>query len=164
MGEHQGSGRVVDSTTDRLELLAEGDFTGKGFSAAGLAACVNGIHMPLQQVSDTQAVCGLRYRLFDNPWGLQPHIKPHSPLSISIVHQPTMKIVHGFEYYNWKLLGEGYDGLPENAKQARARVDERLAILTSLIGKDATMSKLPVSPQAPYTLDLRRSNLGSENK
>ena len=25
MGEHQGTGRVVDGTTDRLELLAEGD-------------------------------------------------------------------------------------------------------------------------------------------
>lgn len=159
MGEHQGSGRVVDSTTDRLELLAEGDFTKKGFADAGIVACVNGILMPLQQVSDTQAVCGLRYRLFDNPWGLQPHIKSHSPLSFAIVDKPTMQIVHAFDYFNWKLPGEGYDGLPENEKEARERVDERLAVLPSLVGEDAAMRELPASPDAPYTLDLRRSGL-----
>ncbi len=158
MGEHQGSGRVVDSTTDRLELLAEGGFTAKDLADAGYVACVNDIQLPLQQVSDTQAVCGLRYRLFANPWGLQPHIQPHSPLRISIVHKPTKKIVYAFEYYNWKLLGEGYDGVPEDAEEAQRRIDERLAIQTALVGTDAVIKELPESPQAPYTLDLRRSN------
>ncbi len=164
MGEHQGSGRVVDSTTDRLELLVEGDFSKKGFSDAGLVACVNGIYLPLQQVSDTTAVCGIRYRLFDNPWGLQPHIRAHSPLSIAIVHKPSMKILHAFDYINWKLLGQGYDGLPDNAEEARARVVERLSIQTSLIGKKASMREQAASPQAPFTLDLRRSNFDSEDR
>ncbi len=164
MGEHQGSGRVVDSTTDRLELSAEGDFTEKDFSDAGLVACVNGIHLPLQQVSDTHAVYGIRYRLFANPWGLQPHIQPHSPLRVSIVHKPTMQIVHAFDYFNWKLLGEGYDGLPENAEEARERVVERLEVLSSLVGTETEMRELPASPHAPYTLDLRRSDLESEKK
>lgn len=161
MGEHQGSGRVVDSTTDRLELMAEGDFSKNDFSDAGLAACVNGILMPLQKVSDTQAICGLRYRLFDNPWGLQPHIKAHTPLSFSIVDKSSMKIVHAFDYFNWKLLGHGYDGLPENAEQARERVDERLAVLPALAGEDAAMRELAGSPHAPFTLDLRRSDLST---
>jgi len=159
MGEHQGSGRVVDSTTDRLELLAEGNFTKKEFSEGGLIACVNGIRMPLNQVNSNSAVGAIRYRLFDNPWGLQPHIMAHSPLSFAIVNKSSKEIVHAFDYFNWKLLGQGYDGLPMNAEEARERVSERLAILPSLVGKEAAMREVPASSKAPFTLDLRRSEI-----
>ncbi|MDP5032150.1 transglutaminase family protein [Paraglaciecola sp.] len=151
MGEHEGTGRVVDSTTDRLELLAEGDF-----AQAGLIASVNGIRIPLQQVSEHSAVAGIRYRLFDNPWGLQPHITAHSPLNILIIEQASNKVVHAFDYVNWKLWGEKYDGLPSNQQEARARVGERLIDRSDLVGSEATVRDLPPSVRLLYTLDLRR--------
>ena len=151
MGEHEGTGRVVDSTTDRLELLAEGDI-----AQAGLIASVNGIRIPLQQVSERSAVAGIRYRLFDNPWGLQPHITAHSPLTILIIEQATNKVVHAFDYVNWKLWGEKYDGLPSNQQEAQARVGERLIDRSDLVGSEVLVSDLPAPQPVLYTLDLRR--------
>ncbi len=156
MGEHEGTGRVVDSTTDRLELLAEGDV-----AEAGLIASVNGIRVPLQQVQGSGAVSGIRYRLFDNPWGLQPHIRAHSPLSIAIIDQATNRVLYAFDYFNWKLLGEGYDGLPANGEEARERVAERIALRPTLVGSEAAAVELATSAHAPFTLDLRRSSIDS---
>lgn len=157
MGEHEGTGRVVDSTTDRLELLAEGSV-----AKAGLAASVNGIRLPLQDIDGEFAVAGIRYRLFDNPWGLQPHIKAHSPLDIAIIDQVTSQVVHAIDYFNWKLLGEGYAGLPANAKEASERIAERIAIKPSRVGSKATVRELSTSQQTPFTLDLRRSSIVSD--
>jgi len=149
MGEHQGTGRVVDSTTDRLELLAEGITNG-----SAMFASINGIRLPLVAVEGNRAVGAIRYRLFDNPWGLQPHIKAHTPLRIEIIEES--KIVYAIEYFNWKRLGEGYDGLPANAEEAAGRVAERLKFLPELIGTAAEVRELTISPHAPFTLDLRR--------
>jgi uncharacterized protein (DUF2126 family) len=153
MGEHEGTGRVVDSTTDRLELRADG-----AIAEAGLIASVNGIRMPLHAVSGSSAVGGIRYRLFDNPWGLQPHINAHSPLRIAIIEEATNQVVHAFDYFNWKLIGQGYDGLPSNAKEASTRVAERLADRPELIGSQAALVELSSAGHAPFTLDLRRSS------
>ncbi len=152
MGEHQGTGRVVDSTTDRLELLAEGCVKGHP-----LTASVNGIRLPLVEVGGAGAVGAIRYRLFDNPWGLQPHIKAHTPLHIEVIDPSTGRIVHAFDYHNWKRLGEGYDGLPVDAEEARRRVAERLVDRPDLAGNEAVVREVPVSPHAPFTLDLRRA-------
>jgi uncharacterized protein (DUF2126 family) len=156
MGEHEGTGRVVDSTTDRLEMLAEGDL-----ATAGLIVSVNGIRLPLQQVNNETAVAGIRYRLFNNFWGLQPHITAHSPLNIVIIEQGTNKVVHAFDYVNWKLLGEKYDGLATNDEEGRERVAERLVARNSLVGSVAVVQELPASQPPLYTLDLRRSDLKS---
>jgi uncharacterized protein (DUF2126 family) len=156
MGEHEGTGRVVDSTTDRLEMLAEGDL-----ATAGLIVSVNGIRLPLQQVNNEAAVAGIRYRLFNNFWGLQPHITAHSPLNILIIEEATNKVVHAFDYVNWKLLGEKYDGLASNDKEGRERVAERLVDRSSLVGSVAVVQELPASQPPLYTLDLRRSDLKS---
>lgn len=154
MGEHEGTGRVVDSTTDRLEFLVEGDI-----AQAGLIASINGIRLPLQQVDKTVAVAGIRYRLFDNPWGLQPHIKAHSPLNIAIIEQATNKVVHAFDYVNWKLLGEAYSGLPTNNQEGKERVAERLVDRSSLVGAHVEVRDMPTTAHAPYTLDLRRCDI-----
>lgn len=152
MGEHQGTGRVVDSTTDRLELLAE------GFSKQPtLIAIINGVRMPLVQADRGGAVRAIRYRLFDNPWGLQPHIQAHSPLRIEIVDESSGKIVHALDYLNWKSLGEGYDGPPTMEQEARDRVAERLLTRNDLVGIKAKSREIPALTHAPFTLDLRRS-------
>ncbi|WP_371193287.1 transglutaminase family protein [Glaciecola sp. SC05] len=150
MGEHEGTGRVVDSTTDRLELLAQGDL-----GTAGLSATVNGIRVPLKKVNDNTSIAGIRYRLFDNPWGLQPHIRAHSPLHIEIIDSATNAVVHAFEFVNWKLIGQKYDGIPSNDEEARERVAERLVNRPDRIGAQADIVELHASKASLYTLDLR---------
>jgi uncharacterized protein (DUF2126 family) len=152
MGEHQGTGRTVDSSTERLELLVEGPGTDKHFIATA-----NGIRLALVEVADGSRAGGIRYRLFDNPWGLQPHIKAHSPLHIEIVDKATGKIVHALDFLNWKPKGEAYDSPPVTEDDARQRVAERLQLRADLVGSTATVRELPASPMAPTTLDLRRT-------
>ncbi|GAB5562844.1 MAG: hypothetical protein SynsKO_44910 [Synoicihabitans sp.] len=151
MGEHEGTGRIVDSTTDRLELRVT-DLP----HDTPLVATVNGHALPLHRNEDGSAVAAIRYRLFNNVWGLQPHISAHSPLRIEVCSSTDHKILHAFEFLNWKRPGEGYDGLPDNAAEAAARVAERLLPRSDLIGSTATISESTNSERAPLTLDLRR--------
>ncbi len=152
MGEHQGTGRTVDSSTERLELCAEGLDMGPE-----LIAAANKVRLNMTPVDKNCAVAGIRYRLFDNPWGLQPHIKAHSPLRIEIIDKTSGKIVHALDFLNWKPLGEQYDGLPDTEDDARQRVAERLRARDDLVGSAAAARELDASPLAPVTLDLRRA-------
>jgi uncharacterized protein (DUF2126 family) len=151
MGDHTGTGRIVDATTDRLELsVADKD------AAARFVATVNGRRLPLHPLGDTGAVSGVRYRLFDNPWGLQPQVQAHSPLSFQIIDPETNHVVHAFDYLNWKRDGGNYDGLPESAGEARDRVAQRFVNREESIGTKAEWHETPASSLAPFTLDLRR--------
>jgi len=111
----------------------------------------------MQAAGDKCAAGGIRYRLFDNPWGLQPHVKSHSPLRIEILRRSDSKIVHAIEYHQWKPLGVAYDGLPTDEEDAMSRVAERIKARDDLIGSRANIKELPASPHAPFTLDLRRT-------
>ncbi|MGR8949546.1 MAG: transglutaminase family protein, partial [Gammaproteobacteria bacterium] len=154
MGEHEGTGRVVDSTTDRLELRVAGDDLDSDVSAYTVG--INGIEMPMVGATHRVRVGAVRYRLFDNPWGLQPQIKAHTPLEIRIIESASGKIVHALDYTNWTLEKAGYDRPPETKKEARRRVEERLSLRSDLIGEKQDLVSLDLSPDAPYTLDLRR--------
>jgi len=151
MGEHQGTGRVVDGTTDRLELLA-GGIT----KTSTLAASVNGIRLPLVKAGRGEAVGAIRYRLFDNPWGLQPQIKAHSPLHLQIVDETSGEVLFAVDYLNWKRAGAPYDGLPATAEEGSQRVADRVVVRGEPGKIKMALREVPPSAHAPFTLDLRR--------
>ena len=150
MGEHPGTGRIVDSTTDRLELLAE-----NLPRRSTLAACVNGFRVPLARAGRGRAVGGIRYRVFDNRWGLQPQIAAHTPLCISIVDTQTRETLFALDYLNWNPGGGAYDGLPADAGEARRRIEARLNVRETPGSPVAGPCEVPPSPHSPLTLDLR---------
>jgi uncharacterized protein (DUF2126 family) len=149
MGEHQGTGRVVDASTDRLELLVQGMAPD-----SNLAVGVNGLRLPLVPAGHDAAVGAIRYRLVDNPWGLQPHVQAHTPLSFEIIDLKRQQVIHAFDYLNWKPEGGNYDAPPRTDDEARQRVERRLVMKPS--GGPASLRDVPASDRAPYTLDLRR--------
>lgn len=148
MGE-SGASRVVDASTDRLELSVSGS------PLVRVGASVNGFRVPLVRQSDGLAVGAIRYRLFDNPYGLQPHVRAHSPLAFDLFDLKTGTIAHAFDYLNWRPEGGGYPGLPENETEARRRVGERLVLKPGRCGAQAVFRELPLSEKTPFTLDLR---------
>ena len=151
MGDHTGAGRIVDATTDRLELSA----TGRG-EPIRTVATVNGLRVPLlQETGEATAAGGIRYRLFDNPWGLQPQVRTHCPLAFAWIDPDSGRVVHAFDYHNWKRGGDGYDGPPQSAEEARARVAERLVDRADKRGEQLSWREVPIS--TPTTLDLRKS-------
>jgi uncharacterized protein (DUF2126 family) len=152
MGEQPvlgGTARSVDASTDRLQLRAWGVDTNR------LGAAVNGVRLPLQALPDGTAVCGLRYRLIDAPHGLQPQVKAHSPLQFAFFEKPSEIILYAFEYLNWKPQAGDYPGLPKHEPEARQRVLERLLLTPGIEGQRTVSSERALSPDAPFTLDLR---------
>jgi uncharacterized protein (DUF2126 family) len=142
--------RSVDASTDRLQIRARGLSDAQTFHAS-----VNGIRLPLQVQSGNIAVAGVRYRLFDNAWGLQPHILAHSPLRFDILDGATGKILHAFDFINWKPFPGNYDGLPQTDEEAARRVAERVIPRTERCGEKPVLREVTLSPHAPFTLDLR---------
>lgn len=150
MGNHLGTGRIVDASTERLELLAEGWEPG-----ASLVASVNGIRIPLKPRRGGVAVGGIRYRAFDNPFGLQPHIKSHAPLRFEIIDAQRKRVLHCFGYQDWAEVENGNAGLPRTREEARLRADRRHVVLPTS-RRQARWREGQTSPRAPLTLDLRR--------
>jgi uncharacterized protein (DUF2126 family) len=151
MGDHIGTGRVVDATTDRLEMTVRNP---GGAPAPGVT--VNGLRLPLMEQEDGVSVCGIRYRLFDNPWGLQPQVKAHSPLAFEMTDPATGKIIHAFDYLNWKREGGPYEGLPTTREEAVLRVQQRVVPREDKLGAAGSCRETPRSEATPMTLDLRR--------
>jgi uncharacterized protein (DUF2126 family) len=142
--------RSVDASTDRLQILA------RGFGEpASCYAAVNGIRIPLQPQPGNIAVGAIRYRLFDNYWGLQPHIRAHSPLRFDVLDAASDEIVHAFDFMNWKPQPGNYDELPQSEEEADRRVAERVISRTERCGQKPTLRKTSLSSNAPFTLDLR---------
>lgn len=142
--------RSVDASTDRLQIRARGLGDPQACHAS-----VNGLRIPLHTQPGNIAVGGVRYRLFDNVWGLQPHIRAHSPLRFDIVDAGSGKILHAFDFMNWKPLPGNYDGLPQSDEEADRRVAERVIPRTERCGQKPVLREVPLSPCAPFTLDLR---------
>jgi len=151
MGEHTGTGRVVDGTTDRLELLAEG-----AARQSRWAVSVNGIRLSMAPVARARTVGAVRYRLLDNRWGLQPQVKGHCPLRFAIVNARTGRVVHAFDWLHWDPNDPAYQGLPASEEEARQRVTRRVVLRRDRIGRPARLREAPRSRATPYTLDLRR--------
>ncbi len=142
--------RTVDASTDRIEILIK---TLKPFEFPTLS--VNGYRAPLVIQDDHEAVCAVRYRLFDLLHSLQPQVKAHSPLSFEIIDRQSGKITHAFDYLNWKPKSGKYDGLPRNQQEARARVLERIVHHPAKQGTAVQPRTFQSHKKAPYTLDLR---------
>ncbi|MDL5048017.1 transglutaminase family protein [Oscillatoria amoena NRMC-F 0135] len=142
--------RSVDASTDRLEILVRAQNALKFPTLS-----VNGCRAPLVVQSDHEAVCAVRYRLFDLVQSLQPHVKAHSPLSFEWIDRGTGLVTHAFDYLNWKPKSGGYDGLPRNEQEARQRVSERLIDRPEKVGKPSQPRAFHNHSRAPYTLDLR---------
>jgi uncharacterized protein (DUF2126 family) len=150
MGDHTGAGRVVDSSTERLELLARG----LGPST-DLVASVNGIRIPLRRQRGGVSVAGIRYRLVANSWGLQPHIKSQSPLRFQIIDRRRRRILHQFDYRDWPGMRSPEVSPPADFEEASRRLQQRVgrSVLSQerAAWRDVTPAKI-----APFTLDLRR--------
>ncbi|MDZ4742474.1 MAG: transglutaminase family protein [Verrucomicrobiota bacterium] len=142
--------RCVDSSTDRLEVFIKAE---KAFEFPVLS--VNGYRAPLVMQGEHEAVCSIRYRLFDLTHSLQPQVKAHSPLTFELIDRHTGKIVHAFDYLNWKPKASSYDGLPRDEREARERVAERLSICPEKNDQISEPQAFHSHKRAPYTLDLR---------
>jgi len=158
----QGTSRLVDASTTRLELVLraanrEGERLLDGFELRA-----RGHRLPLRSETDARGVArvfGVRYRSFLPLKGLHPLLGEQSPLLLSL-HHPELAEALELSLYDWKPTGGGYDALPSDIADARSRRSDRCVTRTKPrveLGAPKTIAPRALSS---YSLDLRYPSIG----
>ncbi|HEY0464181.1 MAG TPA: transglutaminase family protein [Polyangiaceae bacterium] len=158
----QGTSRLVDASTARLELVlratnADGERLLDGFELRAL-----GHRLPLRSEAGALGIArvfGVRYRSFVPLRGLHPLLGEQSPLLLSLSH-PELDQALELSLYDWKPTGGGYDALPSDIAEARSRRAERC--VTRSRPRAELGEPRAIAPRAlsAYSLDLRYPSTG----
>jgi uncharacterized protein (DUF2126 family) len=156
----QGTSRLVDASTARLEVLLRASRPEDERWLAGAQLHALGHALPLRTERDQRGparVFGLRYRCYRPLQGLHPLLAEQSPLLLRFSHEELPQTLE-LAVHDWKPAGGAYDDLPADPFEAERRCVER-CIVSAAERKDAT--SVPVNPRAlsAYSLDLRRAAL-----
>lgn len=133
--------RLVDASSERLELLVSSPGTPPGRIAA------QGVEVVLEAAGGPFHVGAVRYRAFAPSPGLHPGLGPHDPLVVEWERRGEAVRV---ELHGWKPGGGAYDGLPADGEEAARRRRERVVVRPGRFRNPLR------APSARLTLDLRR--------
>jgi len=149
-----GTARYVDSSLERLEVRAI------GVDPERYTIAVNGAVLPLRAGAGRDVrVGGVRFRAWAPPHALQPHLGIHHPLHIHAIDAWAERGVAGGTYHVWHPEGRAFDLPPLTRVEAAARRSQRFT-LDAPPPRPVKLHSAAPDPNAPYTLDLRRVDLG----
>jgi uncharacterized protein (DUF2126 family) len=147
LAEHSDGGgvsRPVDSSLERIEVLAE------GFDAERYAIACNGRRLPMNPVAGAH-VAGVRYKARKLALGLHPTLPTHLPLCFELFDQERGQCVAEFTYAEPAMHAER----PASAQEAAARRRERFTWRAA--SREAAPPPVENDAEFPMTLDLRRN-------
>lgn len=168
-----GTSRFVDSSLERVQVKIS------GLTDSRYTFLCNGLKIPLKSTGvQGEYIAGVRYRAWQPPSALHPTIGTDTPLVFDLFDTWTQKSVAACQYHVSHPGGRSYDTFPVNSYEAESRIISRFfdfghsvnlvepaAAQQTTGGRFVTkMNILPqytitnevVSPEYPYTMDLRR--------
>lgn len=171
-----GTARFVDSSLERIEVKVQ------GIHGDRYKLLCNNCLIPLRSTGiHGEYVAGIRYKAWDPPSGLHPTLETDVPLVIDLYDSWNKKSVGGCTYFVSHPGGRFYDTFPVNTYEAEGRRISRFwdyghtqgvfapatvppqgeeAVRsvqpTPLSQESPQIKELEISPDYPYTMDLRR--------
>jgi len=168
-----GTSRFVDSSLERIQVKIS------GLTDSRYTFLCNGLKIPLKSTGvQGEYIAGVRYRAWQPPSALHPTIGTDTPLVFDLFDTWTQKSVAACQYHVSHPGGRSYDTFPVNSYEAESRIISRFfdfghsvnlvepAVAQQTAGGRfvTKMNILPqyaitnevVSPEYPYTMDLRR--------
>lgn len=143
--------RYVDSSLERVELRVH------GFDPERYALAVNGLRLPLTPIDAVGGyVVGVRFRAWQPPHCLQPHIGLHHPLRIDLVDAWGQRSVAGCTYHVWHHEGRAFTEAPLTEFEAKARRRARFT-KNNHMPYPARPARAARHPGHRVTVDLRWS-------
>ncbi|MGY6648386.1 transglutaminase family protein [Wenyingzhuangia sp. IMCC45574] len=172
-----GTARYVDSSLERLQVKIT-NFVGERY-----ALTCNGVKVDLKPTSvKGEYVAGIRYKAWNPYSALHPTIGADTPLAFDVVDTWNKKSIGGCKYFVTHPGGRSYETFPINTLEAESRrinrfwnIGETQTVSGSVeknkmqedqptkksiqeqgSSKEFTFITLPVDPDFPNTLDLRK--------
>jgi uncharacterized protein (DUF2126 family) len=139
--QERSSARIVDASTERIELA----ITGAGPDRVAVA----GMWASLRSLGDGTRALGIRRRIYQPSPGLHPGLPSLDPL---IVEWSWAGKSQRVELWAWRPQGGAYDGLPIDDHDALERRSERVRV--TAIADVGANGYWPET--RPFTVDLRR--------
>jgi uncharacterized protein (DUF2126 family) len=145
-----GTARYVDSSLERVQVRVT------GMAPERFVITCNGRTLPLQPTgTNGERVAGVRFRAWQPPRCLHPHIEVHAPLVFDLVDLWTSRSLGGCEYHVSHPGGRAHDTHPVNALEAEGRRRARFFRIGHTPGRVKTAPPSP-NPDFPFTLDMRK--------
>ncbi len=159
LGEEAGTSgtvRYVDSSMERIELVAHGYDPTRHTIAVGGHAGSDGVavHMHPGAQANT-VVAGVKFRAWSPPHAMHPHFGVHHPLRLELIDRKTERGVAAAAYHVWHPEGRGFDTEPLTRTEAAARRAQRF----THEGPSLWPARTRPTPSTKFTLDLRLADV-----